>query len=64
MQLPDQTENFTICNTQIRQDVAGRYCLNDPPTGYAFSVHNRLLPFLKRKHPFREFPERNKINHL
>lgn len=29
MQLPDQTENFTICNTQIRQDVAGRYCLND-----------------------------------
>lgn len=29
MQLPAQTENFTICNTQIRQDAAGRYCLND-----------------------------------
>lgn len=29
MQFPVQTENFTICNTQIRQDAAGRYCLND-----------------------------------
>ena len=29
MQFPAQTENFTICNTQIRQDTVGRYCLND-----------------------------------
>ena len=29
MQFPVQTEKFTICNTQIRQDEAGRYCLND-----------------------------------
>lgn len=29
MQFPVQTEKFTLCNTQIRQDEAGRYCLND-----------------------------------
>lgn len=29
MQFPAQTEKFTLCSTKIRQDDAGRYCLND-----------------------------------